>query len=436
MISQGSSEHSICFAVPRRRPASARARRCERAFARELRDGQIQTRRRRRRTAASSPWSATAWPARPASPPTSSARSARAGVNVRAIAQGASERNISVVIDERRRDARAARGARAASTCRRTRSRSALIGPGMVGSVLLDQLASQARAAARDFNLDLRVRGDHDVAAACCSRISGSASTAGASARGRAASRWTSTRSRDHVHADHLPHAVIIDCTASDDGGARTTPRWLGDGIHVVTPNKQRQQRAARAAIARSARGAPRRRRALPLRGHGRRRPADHPDAARPARDRRRDPQIEGISRARSRICSTSGTAREPFSAVRARRARRRATPSPTRATTCRAWTSRASWSSSAREMGLQLELERRRAREPRARRRCVGVRRRGVPRARCDELDAPMLARLRAARARGRVLRYVGRARRRERPGHRRPRRARARRTRSPTST
>ena len=34
-----------------------------------------------------------------------------------------------------------------------------LIGPGTVGSVLLDQLASQAERLTRDFRLDLRVRG-------------------------------------------------------------------------------------------------------------------------------------------------------------------------------------------------------------------------------------------------------------------------------------
>ena len=47
-----------------------------------------------------------------------------AGVNVRAIAQGASERNISVVIDGRG-SARALRAVHSASTSRRTRSRSA-----------------------------------------------------------------------------------------------------------------------------------------------------------------------------------------------------------------------------------------------------------------------------------------------------------------------
>ena len=41
-----------------------------------------------------------------------------------------------------------------------------------------------------------------------------------------------------HVHADHLPHAVIIDCTASEDIANRYAG-WLERGIHVVTANKK-----------------------------------------------------------------------------------------------------------------------------------------------------------------------------------------------------
>jgi aspartokinase/homoserine dehydrogenase 1 len=41
-----------------------------------------------------------------------------------------------------------------------------------------------------------------------------------------------------HLHAVHLPHTVIVDCTASA-AIARHYPEWLAAGIHVVTPNKQ-----------------------------------------------------------------------------------------------------------------------------------------------------------------------------------------------------
>ena len=40
-----------------------------------------------------------------------------------------------------------------------------------------------------------------------------------------------------HVHAEHLPHAVVVDCTASDEVADRYAS-WLKAGIHVITPNK------------------------------------------------------------------------------------------------------------------------------------------------------------------------------------------------------
>jgi aspartokinase/homoserine dehydrogenase 1 len=46
------------------------------------------------------------------------------------------------------------------------------------------------------------------------------------------------TKFAEHIRADHLPHAVIIDCSASADVAARY-PGWLGTGIHIVTPNKK-----------------------------------------------------------------------------------------------------------------------------------------------------------------------------------------------------
>jgi aspartokinase/homoserine dehydrogenase 1 len=42
----------------------------------------------------------------------------------------------------------------------------------------------------------------------------------------------------DHVQADHVPHTVIIDCTASAQVAAEYHD-WLMRGIHIVTPNKK-----------------------------------------------------------------------------------------------------------------------------------------------------------------------------------------------------
>src|SRR5690606_32239867 len=41
-----------------------------------------------------------------------------------------------------------------------------------------------------------------------------------------------------HLLASHLPHAVVVDCSASDAVAERHAG-WLAAGIHVITPNKQ-----------------------------------------------------------------------------------------------------------------------------------------------------------------------------------------------------
>src|SRR5205823_4083222 len=80
------------------------------------------------------------------------------GVNVRAIAQGASERNISVVV-EGRSATRALRAVHAGLYLSPHTLSIGVIGPGTVGRVLLDQLASQSERLHRQCSLDLRVRG-------------------------------------------------------------------------------------------------------------------------------------------------------------------------------------------------------------------------------------------------------------------------------------
>src|SRR4030095_13328663 len=81
-----------------------------------------------------------------------------AGVNVRAIAQGSSERNISLVIDERQ-TSRALGSVHSSFYLSPHTISMCLVCPGSVGSAFLDQLASQAARLTRDFRLDLRLRG-------------------------------------------------------------------------------------------------------------------------------------------------------------------------------------------------------------------------------------------------------------------------------------
>ncbi len=81
-----------------------------------------------------------------------------AGVNVHAIAQGASERNISVVVDGK--DAtRALRAVHAGFYLSPHTISIGLIGPGAVGRVLLEQIAAESARLRDEFKLDLRLRG-------------------------------------------------------------------------------------------------------------------------------------------------------------------------------------------------------------------------------------------------------------------------------------
>ncbi len=234
LISQGSSEHSICFAIP-----EAQAARAEdvvrRAFDSELRQGQIQ------RVEVSRGSSILAVVGDGMAGVHGVAAKVfgtlgSAGVNVRAIAQGASERNISVVIDGRDA-ARALRGVHAAFYLSPHTISIGVIGPGTVGSVLIDQIAGESERLRREFKLDLRVRGI--LTSKRMYLASGAIDLVNWRERMAASSEPTDlSRFVNHLHAAWLPHTVIIDCTASAEVASHYRD-WLAAGIHVVTPNKK-----------------------------------------------------------------------------------------------------------------------------------------------------------------------------------------------------
>ncbi|RPH53420.1 MAG: bifunctional aspartate kinase/homoserine dehydrogenase I, partial [Lysobacterales bacterium] len=234
LISQGSSEHSICFAIPE--AEAARAEMVVRhAFERELRDGQIQS------VEVDSGCSILAVVGDGMAGSHGVAAKVfgalgTAAVSVRAIAQGASERNISAVIDGKH-SSRALRSVHSSFYLSPHTISIGLIGPGVVGGVLLDQFASQVQRLSRDFKLDLRVRG------IMTSKRMHLAESVAPLERWRDAfsahnEEADLTKFAQHTHADHLPHAIISDCSSSDEVAARY-PGWLAGGIHIVTPNKK-----------------------------------------------------------------------------------------------------------------------------------------------------------------------------------------------------
>jgi bifunctional aspartokinase / homoserine dehydrogenase 1 len=234
LISQGSSEHSICCAIPGREAAHAE-RVVRAAFARELDGGQIQSVEATGELAIL----AVVGDGMAGTPGVSAKvfnALGQAGVNVRAIAQGASERNISVVVDGRQAT-RALRATHSSFYLSPNTLSIGVIGPGTVGRVLLDQLATQQSRLAREFKLDLRVRGILSSRRMLLSERG--VDLANWKAEYEQGARESSLeRFVEHVHVDYLPHRVIIDCSA-DEKVARHYRDWLAQGIHIVTPNKK-----------------------------------------------------------------------------------------------------------------------------------------------------------------------------------------------------
>lgn len=229
MISQGSSEHSICLVVPESGAATA-CRVLEEAFERELRHGQI------RRVISEGDIRVLAIVGDGmAGTPGIAARLFtaldRAGINVRAMAQGASERNISVAIAEA--DAgRAIKAIHAGFYLSDQTLSVGLIGPGNVGRALTGQIQAMRERLLDEASLDLRLR-----AVAGSRRMHLSECHQGGGDYDEQAVSLKLERFVEHVDDDHVPHAVIIDCTASDAIASHYAD-WLARGIHVITPNK------------------------------------------------------------------------------------------------------------------------------------------------------------------------------------------------------
>jgi len=233
MISQGSSEHSICCVVRQNQAQQARHALLH-AFSHELAAGQVQ---RVQLTEGMSVLAAVGdgMVGHPGVAARLFGALARAQVNIRAIAQGSSERNISAAIDSN--DAsKALRAAHTGFWLSPQTFAIGVIGPGHVGRALLEQLR-QARPQLLEKNLDLRL-----YAVASRSRMV-------LAQRGTLLDHWQETfdaatdpldlaQFSQHLLSAHLPHTLIIDCSNSAEVADHYAD-WLAAGIHVVTPNKQ-----------------------------------------------------------------------------------------------------------------------------------------------------------------------------------------------------
>ncbi|KAF5201423.1 Bifunctional aspartokinase/homoserine dehydrogenase protein [Thalictrum thalictroides] len=235
MISQASSEHSVCFAVPERE-VNAVAEALESRFEQALGAGRLSKVEVIRNCSILA-----AVGQKMASTPGVSASLfnalAKANINIRAIAQGCSEYNITVVL-KREDCVRALRSVHSRFYLSKTTIAMGIVGPGLIGATLLDQLRDQAAILKENFNIDMRVMG-----------ITGSR-TMVLSELGIDLSRWRELQKEkgevadmekfvQHVHGNQsIPNTVLVDCTA-DSNVASHYYEWLRKGIHVITPNKK-----------------------------------------------------------------------------------------------------------------------------------------------------------------------------------------------------
>lgn len=228
MITQASSEHSIC-ALLRREQAGAGLAAARAEFATEIAAGHVQGVALEHDLAVLAAVG-DGMIGTPGIVARLSGAIAKAGISLRAIAQGASERNVSLAV----READAERALRVAHTAFWLSAQTVsigLIGPGNVGGALLRQILEAGATLRRERQLDLRLRA---VANSRSMLRSETSLTALDFSRGEALDLDAFAR---HVKSEHIPHAVIIDCSGRADMAERYEA-WLARGIHVVTPSK------------------------------------------------------------------------------------------------------------------------------------------------------------------------------------------------------
>ncbi|KAH1196303.1 Bifunctional aspartokinase/homoserine dehydrogenase 2, chloroplastic [Glycine max] len=232
MISQASSEHSVCFAVPEKE-VKAVAEALQSVF-----HGALDADRLSQVAIIPNCSILAAVGQKMASTPGVSATLFDALAKARGFYKGCSEYNITVVV-KREDSIKALRAVHSRFFLSRTTIAMAIIGPGLIGSTLLDQLCDQAANLKEEFNIDLRVMG-----------IMGSKLMLLEDDTGINLDKWRELRQEkgevanlekivQHVHGNHfIPNTVLVDCTA-DSVIASNYEDWLRKGIHVITPNKK-----------------------------------------------------------------------------------------------------------------------------------------------------------------------------------------------------
>jgi aspartokinase/homoserine dehydrogenase 1 len=232
LISQASSEHTICFAV-----SSADAARARKAIMHEFRF-ELHTHLTHLDERPSQTIVAIVGEGMKGTPGVSGKvfqALGRNNINISAIAQGASERNISLVIDSHQK-VRALNVVHQAFFEKRKRLDLFVIGVGNIGGALFRQLHQQRRfLLSKGF--DVRVCGIADSKRFVVSP------------EGIDLEHWREPLSHSvhrmlplefahHIAGLELTNAALVDCTA-DSSIVNAYPEFVKANLHIITPNKK-----------------------------------------------------------------------------------------------------------------------------------------------------------------------------------------------------
>ncbi|MDR3433546.1 MAG: bifunctional aspartate kinase/homoserine dehydrogenase I [Rouxiella aceris] len=233
LITQSSSEYSISFCVPQSELLRAR-KALEDEFYLELKDGLLEPLDVMEKLAVISVVGDGMRTLRGISAKFFSAL-ARANINIVAIAQGSSERSISVVVN----NDDATMGVRVSHQMLFNTDQVIevfLIGAGGVGGALIEQIRRQ-QAWLKAKHIDLRVCGIAN-SRAMLTNVHGIALENWRDELAVAKEPYNIGRLIRLVKEYHLLNPVIVDCT-SNESIAGQYADFLTDGFHVVTPNKR-----------------------------------------------------------------------------------------------------------------------------------------------------------------------------------------------------
>lgn len=160
----------------------------------------------------------------------------RNGINIVAIAQGSSERNISFVID-RKNEKKAMNTLHDAFFLAGVKTMNLfLVGVGLIGSTLLKMLSDHADELYKEYQIDVNIKGLANTKKMLLSEESISLSDWDKHL-GKDGEETNLTEFVDVMKQMNLPNSIFIDCTASPELKAYYND-ILSESISVVTPNK------------------------------------------------------------------------------------------------------------------------------------------------------------------------------------------------------